>query len=61
MLLIGIYMLLIGIYMLIGIALFIHAMISDDEMGNRGCANMLLWFLGLMILGVFLGVLGAQR
>lgn len=54
-------MLLIGIYVLIGIALFIHAMISDDEMGNRGCANMLLWFLGLMILGVFLGMLGAQR
>lgn len=54
-------MLLIGIYMLIGIAVFIYAMIRDDEIDTRGCANMLLWFLGLMILGVFLGVLGAQR
>lgn len=55
-------MIFIGIYMLIGIALFIYEMIrDDDEIGNRGCANMLLWFLGLMILGVFLGVLGVQR
>lgn len=55
-------MILIGIYMLIGIALFIYEMIrDDDEIGTRGCANVLLWFLGLMILGVFLGMLGAQR
>ena len=52
-------MILIGIYMLIGIAVFIHAMIYDRrnrDMGP-GCANMLLWFLGLMILGVFLCML----
>ena len=48
---------MIGIYMLIGIAVFIYAMIRDEEIYNRGCANMLLWFLGLMILGVFLCML----